>query len=207
MPLRLSIHHHIEIMNKFQHIDGNMYTVPVLQSGDTASDPLKSRLVMFENGRPLRQRHEHHSTIVRTGRGAYSHWERHILFSTSDNTDPNENQRIYSYVIDHLSALEVEHDGVSYLSPPFIFKRGLCWTVAILPYGDDVTSRDLSRLTLFEDGHSLGPSHTSHDIIVADGKGAYSHWHKYIYFSTSDGSDPNTNGRLYSYQINESKLF
>ena len=193
----------IELMSVFQHIDGNMYTVPVLQNGDTASDPLRSKLIVCENGQPLRQRHENHSTIVRTGRGAYSHWERHLLFSTSDNTDPNKNGRVYSYAVDHLNALEVHDNGISYLNPPFIFKKGLCWTVAVLPYGDDVTTGDTSKLVLLEDSRSLGPSHASHDCIVLDGAGAYSHWHTYLYFSTTDGSDPNTNGRLYSYRIEE----
>lgn len=190
-------------MSKFQHIDGYMYTIPVLQNGDTADNSLQSKLVLFEDGIPLRQRHEHHSTIVRVGRGAYSHWERHILFSTSDNTDPNKNQRIYSYAVDHMAIVEVEHGGVSHLRPPFIFKKGLCWTVAVSLYGDDVTTADVSSLALFEDGKLLAPSHTSHDEIVTNGGGAYSHWQNYLYFSTSDGSDPNVNGRLYTYTLSD----
>ncbi len=191
----------IEILGKFQHVDGNMYTIPVLQNGDTADDPLKSKLILFEDEMPLRQRHEHHSTIVRVGRGAYSHWGRHILFSTSDNTDPNENGRAYSYAIDHMHILESKHDEVAYLRPPFIFKKGLCWTVAVSAYGDDVTTGDTSRLALFEDGTQLAPSHSSHDEVIIHGKGSYSHWHNFLYFSTSDGSDPNENGRLYTYRV------
>ncbi len=203
MPSKSSKFPLIEIIHKFQHVDGNMYTAPVLQNGDTADDMLKSKLILLEDGLPLRQRHEHHSTIIRVGRGAYSHWERHILFSTSDNTDPNKNQRVYSYAVDHMDVLEEERDGVSYLRPPYIFKKGLCWTVAVLPYGDDVTTGDVSRLALFEDGKLLTPSHTSHDEIVINGKGSYSHWQNYLFFSTSDGSDPNANSRLYTYKIGD----
>ncbi len=203
MPSHSSKFRLIDIMHKFQHVDGNMYTTPVLQNGDTADDTLKSKLILFEDGLPLRQRHEHHSTIIRVGRGAYSHWERHILFSTSDNTDPNKNQRLYSYAVDHMHTVEVERDGIAYLRPPFIFKKGFCWTVAVLPYGDDVTTGDVSRLTLFEDGNPLTPSHTSHNEIVINGKGSYSHWQNHLFFSTSEGSDPNTNSRLYTYKIGD----
>jgi SAM-dependent methyltransferase len=54
-----------------------------------------------------------------------------------------------------------------------------------------------STLVLFEDDEPLVPAHTPHDRIRAHGRGAYSHWHNTLYFSTSDGSDPRVNGRLY----------
>ena len=92
----------VEILHTFHHCEGFMYSVPVLVKGDTSEEPLKSKLVFFEDGEPLRRAHERHSTISGTGRGAYSHWERDIYFSTSDNSDPNSNGRTYSYVIDYL---------------------------------------------------------------------------------------------------------
>jgi hypothetical protein len=56
---------------------------------------------------------------------------------------------------------------------------------------------DASSLELYEDGHPLGPSHSSHDHIRNDGQGAFSHWGGLLYFSTSDGSSPLTNQRRY----------
>lgn len=56
-----------------------------------------------------------------------------------------------------------------------------------------------SSLRLYEDGTELGPPHSIHDDIRQKGGGRYSHWNEYIYFSTSDNSDPRTNGRTYSY--------
>lgn len=55
-----------------------------------------------------------------------------------------------------------------------------------------------SRLRLVENGRELGPAHAVHDAIRDTGNGGYSFWNKEIYFSTSDGSDPNSNGRTYT---------
>jgi len=54
-----------------------------------------------------------------------------------------------------------------------------------------------SSLRLMEDGNPLGPVHASHARIRSNGNGAYSHWGSSLYFSTSDNSDPRTNGRRY----------
>jgi hypothetical protein len=55
-----------------------------------------------------------------------------------------------------------------------------------------------SGLTLSENGHVLGPPHSRHAHIREVGGGSYSHWYHSIIFSSSDGSDPHTNGRIYS---------
>jgi predicted dehydrogenase len=55
-----------------------------------------------------------------------------------------------------------------------------------------------SPLRLLEDGNDLGPAHVAHEAIRRSGAGAYSFWIKSLYFSTSDGSDPNTNDRSYT---------
>jgi len=54
-----------------------------------------------------------------------------------------------------------------------------------------------SSLKLFENGKPLGPAHSLHDDIRNVGLGRYSHWSGYIYFSSSDNSDPRSNGRMY----------
>jgi len=43
----------------------------------------------------------------------------------------------------------------------------------------------------------LGPAHTVHPEIRERGSGGYSHWQDSVYFSTSDNSDPRSNGRRY----------
>ncbi len=69
------------------------------------------------------------------------------------------------------------------------------------PFGvrtDGEGNGEASGLILYEDGRPLGPMHALHAAIRADGGGAYSFWNNGLLFSTSDGSDPRTNGRVYS---------
>lgn len=56
-----------------------------------------------------------------------------------------------------------------------------------------------SRLRLFESGRALGPAHDLHATIRQAGGGAFSHWNGALLFSTSDNSDPATNGRPYAF--------
>jgi len=73
------------------------------------------------------------------------------------------------------------------------------WSGGVYPptATDDMESHR-STLMLYEDGHPLGPAHTLHAIIRETGRGAFSHWRGRILFSTSDNSDPRTNGRRYT---------
>lgn len=93
------------------------------------------------------------------------------------------------------------------LTGPFSREEGECWIARLrdLPQSqqleaeadtDNATQR--SVWTLLEDGKPLGPAHTSHATIRSYGRGAFSHWKRDLYFSTSDGTDPNSNGRRYT---------
>jgi len=55
----------------------------------------------------------------------------------------------------------------------------------------------LTELRLFEDDLPLQPGNALHDEIRTLGAGAYSVWGNYLYFSTSDNTDPASNGRRY----------
>ena len=67
--------------------------------------------------------------------------------------------------------------------------------------GDTESQPDVSTLHLFENGVELGPAHAEHKDIRNYGLGQYSHWGTVLYFSTSDNSNPLTNGRKYSYKM------
>ncbi len=55
-----------------------------------------SKLLLFEDGRPLGPPHSIHRDIREQGEGRYSHWTREDLYmSASDNTDPRTNGRTY----------------------------------------------------------------------------------------------------------------
>ena len=81
----------------------------------------------------------------------------------------------------------------------FAADSGRCWIVRVSRWiPDDFTGQ--STVTLTEDGRPLGPAHCLHDDIRTLGGGRYSHWGPYLYFSTSDGSDPRSNGRRYAFE-------
>ncbi len=87
------------------------------------------------------------------------------------------------------------------IDAPLNSDGGKCWTVSLpgLETGaDDEQNPARSELLLFENETLLGPAHSNHDDIRIAGGGRFSHWKGNLYFSTSDGSDPRTNGRKYT---------
>jgi hypothetical protein len=101
-------------------------------------------------------------------------------------------------------------DGATWrLNPPFLADGACGWVVHLAnapdlahlaASADDLEHPRRSPLQLLEDGKPLGPPHSLHHGIRAEGRGRYSHWavgHN-LYFSTSDNSDPNRNGRVYT---------
>jgi hypothetical protein len=59
----------------------------------------QSTLQLCENGKPLGPAHSVHGDVTAIGRGHYSYWRSYetvLLFSTSDNSDPNTHGRTYS---------------------------------------------------------------------------------------------------------------
>ncbi len=85
---------------------------------------------------------------------------------------------------------------------PFTPVAGHCWMVELplnlLPLSDSSEFPVRSPWRLLEDGSLLGPPHAQHADISKFGGGRYSHWNSYFFFSTSDNSSPNSNGRRYT---------
>lgn len=77
--------------------------------------------------------------------------------------------------------------------------------VARLKILHEADSKSRSTCILLEDGQPLPHPHALHKRIRETGKGHYSHWTPTtLYFSTSDSSDPRTNGRKYELVCPES---
>jgi hypothetical protein len=80
----------------FRKLDATAYLakVPKLEGiGDSSADPFRSTVVLLENGQPIGPPHSR-SEIAN---GRYQHWRAvGIIFSASDNSDPNSNGRTYS---------------------------------------------------------------------------------------------------------------
>jgi len=92
-------------------------------------------------------------------------------------------------------------DRIVRLSHPFEPEGTRGWRARLPselgPLTDDSDFPTRSPLLLLEDGHVLGAGHDHHAAIFNKGNGRYSFWKGGLYFSTSDNSDPNSNGRAY----------
>jgi SAM-dependent methyltransferase len=72
--------------------------VPDLEyEADTSVAPRRSELMMYEGTRMLGLGHALHNHIADCGKGRFSHWEKDIIFSATDNSNPNTNGRTYFY--------------------------------------------------------------------------------------------------------------
>lgn len=63
---------------------------------DSVRSPFRSKLLLFDDGKPLGPAHVVHAEIRKGGNGNYSHWESQIIFSTPDGSDPRTNGHTYS---------------------------------------------------------------------------------------------------------------
>jgi hypothetical protein len=83
--------------------DGFSYTHParpLREFEDEISNQQRSPVVIYEDDKPLPLPHSVHADIEKIGLGRYSHWKDiGFVFSTSDNSDPNKNGRLYWAVL------------------------------------------------------------------------------------------------------------
>src|SRR5262249_47929348 len=149
-------------------------TFPV---GDDLRNPGRSTLELFEDGVPLGPAHAPHDEISSLGQGRFSHWDRSLLFSSSDGMDPRHSGPRYvalamaapTRTVDlderlrsgegstqtcELPAIALQDALPSFFE--FVLPRAF-------PVGDDLRNPGRSTLELFEDGVPLGPAHAPHD--------------------------------------------
>ncbi len=168
---------------------------------DSDDNPVLSPFVIYEDDHPLGPAHSRHPDIVKFGHGKFSHWTKTgFVFSSSDGTDPETNGRNYWIVrppqpkppagtvgeLNHPFD-KLQPDGFAYLSLAPTLERE----------SDSSASPDRSPFVVFENDHALGPAHSQHSDIAKFGHGNFSHWKAGFLFSSSDGTDPETNGRKY----------
>lgn len=72
------------------------YQVPQLSGeADIAGQTSRSPYLLTEDGKVLAPSHAIHDDIRKNGKGSWSHWGQAIYFSSSDGTDPRQNNRKY----------------------------------------------------------------------------------------------------------------
>lgn len=86
-------------LHRFERIEGFAFRVgadSLKQYEDSDADAQRSPVVLYEDDKPIGPAHSRHHDIEYVGRGRYSHFKEFgILMSTSDNSDPNRNGRLY----------------------------------------------------------------------------------------------------------------
>jgi SAM-dependent methyltransferase len=90
------------------------------------------------------------------------------------------------------------------LRGPYAREEGVAWAVhlpELAHLGDDASNPRRCPLALYENGVALRPAHSPHIDVRTIGRGAFSFWGGRLLFSASDNSDPNTNGRAYTYSV------
>src|SRR5258706_10851272 len=149
---------------------------------------------VFDQGDPARLRGVYYDLLF--GKG-----DQHIASTSvsAETQDPAEDSKFVS----GLGTETIQDGETEYFLDANTFKEeiGFCWQIdlADLPIeGDSSEEPQRSSFVLCEDARPLGPGHSSHDVIRNIGRGKYSYWDKFLYFSTSDNTDPRTNGRRYS---------
>ena len=96
----------IPLKGPFYREEGFIWQALLSEYVSTADDMdhlYRSKLILLENGKPLWLRHMPHDEIRTIGLGRYSHWQTGLKFSTTDNSDPNTNGRIYQIVFAELA--------------------------------------------------------------------------------------------------------
>ena len=76
-------------------VEGNLYTLSLGIDWMSHADLGLSPAVVYENDTPLGLPNAMHQAIIDEGKGRYSVWDGYLYFSSSDNTDPRVNGRVY----------------------------------------------------------------------------------------------------------------
>lgn len=81
-----------------------------------------------------------------------------------------------------------------------VSEQGVAYVTNVPEWSDIETPGDTSssNTAVCENNVSLGPAHSYQGDILTKGRGRFVHSKVVLIFSTSDNSDPNTNGRRYS---------
>jgi hypothetical protein len=187
-------------MNGFAHF----WQAPSLDSeADTADDPERSPYLVYEDDRPLGPAHAVHTEIASLGHGRFSHWKGiGFIVSSRDGTSPISNGRKYRVVLPLKITPCVDGDTITLKRPFSKFSPSGFDYYASAPLLDDRTDTIEEPLRspylVCENDLTLGPAHTLHVDISKLGQGRFSHWKDVGFiFSSSDGTNPQTNGRTY----------
>lgn len=178
--------------------------IPLLTPNERSDG--KTGLRLFEDEVELTRAASLHAEIREFGGGRFSHWGPALYFSSSDGSDPTTNGRRYTIVFDRAFLLDESLRAMTPVAaiPPERIREGAGFEYlydlppAIAAWPSDSETINGSPLVVLEDGMALGPGHTRGSTLAQLGEGRYLHAGRRVRFSTSDNTDPRTNGRRYA---------
>lgn len=184
---------------------GLCYTARIPLLTPNERDDRRTGLRLFEDEVELTQAARPHAEIRELGGGRFSHWGPTLYFSSSDGSDPASNGRRYTIVFDRDSLLE---SWQSRFTPIQIIDvesirrgKGHAWVVSLPPalaaLPCDSQALNASRILLLEAGWPLPMPHSLRKDVIERGEGRFVHTGSVVHFSTTDNSDPRSNGRTY----------
>lgn len=152
-----------------------------------------------------------HAEIREIGGGRFSHWGPTLYFSSTDGSDPRTNGRRYTIRFTRDSIADQWGWGFTPVAvvPADAIKPGVGLEyvyhlpTVLLGWPSDLETMNGSRLVLLEDGVPLRGAHAMREEVVEAGTGRYAHLGGAVRFSTSDNSDPRTNGRRYAIALGD----
>jgi len=104
------------------------------------------------------------------------------------------------------SALTLEASQVRLPLTEIRQEQGLCFTARIPLLTPNERDDRTTGLRLFEDDVELTQATAQHAEVRELGGARFSHWGPTLYFSSTDGSDPTTNGRRYTIVIDRASV-
>lgn len=96
------------------------------------------------------------------------------------------------------------------LSCPFVANDPLVWRTDIPEFSalaDTPAEPRRSTLLMWENDVPLAYPHCGYANIAQYGAGRYRHWQDSVYFTTSDNTNPNLNGKQYAFTVDSPEIY
>jgi G8 domain len=143
---------------------------------------------------------------IRRGTNVDYYIQRAFCGACGNDTFEEDAKRFYATgeiepLIELSGACQSGKESAIELKGTFQRERGFAFLAQVpelAEAADGTGATHRSPFLLCEDGTALPERHSLHDSVRRYGRGRYSHWDQFLLFASSDGSDPNTNGRRYS---------
>jgi len=90
----------VALSGPFTHVDGNCWQAKLATEFSTPSTSADASLMVYENDTPVGFARQSKPAISRLGAGRYRHEGPDLFFSSTDNSNPNENGRRYAVCLD-----------------------------------------------------------------------------------------------------------